>query len=98
MIDTALLAVCFGAFFFLLLLIIGLVIFLRGGHVPEVASQIFRAILAVSAGAFGWIIGGQIASNFNVGGGYGECGGGPSLGGINLFGQPTTTSRTPAHY
>ncbi len=76
---TGLLAVAFGVIFLFLLLIIGFVIYWRGRPVPPVATLIFRAILALSAGAVGWVIGGQISLSFNLGVVTGNAAGGIAL-------------------
>jgi hypothetical protein len=57
---TTFIAVVFGVVFLLLLLIFAFVIYLRGGEVPHTATVILRTILALCAGAIGWIIGGEI--------------------------------------
>ena len=64
---TALLGVGFAGFMLLLLFILGVVIYIRDAPVPREAMFIFRTILALSAGAFGWVIGGTLALTFNVG-------------------------------
>jgi hypothetical protein len=76
---TVLLAVVFSVIFLLLLLVIGFVIYWRGVPVPAAAMLIFRTILALSAGAFGWIIGGQISLAFNLGVITGNAAGGIAL-------------------
>jgi hypothetical protein len=65
--PIALLVGGYAAVMLFLLLILGVVIYVRGAPVPSAAIVIFRVILALSSGAFGWLIGGEIAVNFNVG-------------------------------
>jgi hypothetical protein len=85
---TAVLAIVFGLLFLLLLFIVGVVIYLRGQAVPDAAMLIFRTILAISAGAVGWIIGGDIGLNFNVGLVAGKAVGGIALAALVYLVNP----------
>ncbi|WP_454647160.1 hypothetical protein [Bradyrhizobium liaoningense] len=64
---TTFIAVSFGVIFLLLLLVFAFVIYLWGRGVPHTVTVILRTILALCAGAIGWIIGGEISTSFNLG-------------------------------
>jgi hypothetical protein len=85
---TTLAAVAFGVVFLLLLLIFAFVIYLRSGEVPGVVSKILQAILALCAGAIGWIIGGELSTNFNLGIVSGNAVGGLALTVLFYFINP----------
>ena len=85
---TALLGVAFGVVFLFLLLIIGVLIYVRGKPVPPAAQLIFRTILAVSAGAFGWVVGGTISLSFNLGVVTGNAAGSIALAALAYLVKP----------
>lgn len=85
---TALLGVTFAVVFLFLLLIVAVLIYLRGKPVPPAALLIFRTILTLSAGAFGWVVGGTIALSFNLGVVTGNAAGGIALAALAYLVNP----------
>jgi hypothetical protein len=85
---TTLVAVAFGVFFLLLLLIFALVIYVVDREAPHTVTVILRTILALCAGAIGWIIGGEISTSFNLGILSGNAAGGIGLAVLIYLANP----------